>query len=172
MGLRTQPLGAESCLWTNSCDTGSKPQSLLPTKEWGVGVPSTGCGSSSLWTDAVFFSKQEQKVSKFTFRNNNVLYYVLLNQIGAHCPLQRTKTQSKQTSASMRVCSHTHIHTQSVGQLEEVQFQRWSERCECVWWSNFARDPDRQCSIRKRSLTKLVHAHRGKTENGNIRRRA
>ena len=30
--------------------------------------------------------------------------------------------------------------------------------------------PDRRCSIGKRSLTKRVRAHRGKTKNGSIRR--
>ena len=29
-----------------------------------------------------------------------------------------------------------HTHTTSLGQLEEVRFQRWFTRCECVWWSN------------------------------------
>ena len=42
-------------------------------------------------------------------------------------------------------------------------WQVW--RWEYVWWFHFAREavPDRWCSIRKRSLTQSVHAHRGKT---------
>ena len=66
-----------------------------------------------------------------------------------------------------------HTRTQSIGQLEEVRFERWFERCECVWWPNFVRAtvPDRWCSIRKRSLTKWVHAHTGKSKNGSIGRR-
>ena len=47
------------------------------------------------------------------------------------------------------------------------------ERCECVWWPNFAREtvPDRRCSIRKSSLTEPVRVHSGKTKNGSLRRR-
>ena len=45
-----------------------------------------------------------------------------------------------------------------------MSFQRWFERCECVWWSNLAREtvPDRWCSIRKRSLTKDLFRTEGR----------
>ena len=52
-----------------------------------------------------------------------------------------------------------------------MRFQRWFERCECVPLSNFTKEtvPDRQCRIRKRSLTKRVYAYIQKTKNGSIR---
>ena len=43
-------------------------------------------------------------------------------------------------------------HTQSIWQLDEVRFPRWSKKYECIWWPNFAREtvPDKWCSIKKR----------------------
>ena len=41
--------------------------------------------------------------------------------------------------------------TESIAHLEEVRFERRFERCECVWWLNYAEEtaPDRQCWIKK-----------------------
>ena len=116
--------------------------------------------------------------------NSYVLFYVLFLQIEAPSPLQsKEPKQSKQTSAY--ACMHIHAlppppppppppqhtHMQSIGQLEEVRFQIWFQRCV---FDDLTREtvPDRRCSARKRSLTKRVSAHEGKTKNGSIRRRA
>ena len=74
------------------------------------------------------------------------------------------------THTHTHTCTHTHTHmhthTQSIGQLEEVHFQRWFKRREFAWWPNFAREtvPDRRCSISKRSQAKRMWAYRGKRE--------
>ena len=102
--------------------------------------------------------------------NNNVTLWCSFSTNLSILPITKNQNTVK-TNFCMRM--HTHTHTHSIGWLEEVRFQRWSERlrCECVWWFNFERETvqDRQCSIRKIFLIKKVHAHRGKTKNGSIR---
>ena len=84
----------------------------------------------------------------------HVLFYVPFLQTGAHSPLQ-SKEQNNQNNFHERECAHwrTHTHTYiRVLQEPEVRFQRH----DYVWLSNLVREtvPDRQCSIRKRSLIK------------------
>ena len=86
--------------------------------------------------------------------NNNVLFYVPFLLIGAHSPLQRKERNTVKTN--FRKHTHTRARAraqrerQKVEQLEEVRFQRWFKRCECVWWSNLAWETvsDRRCSIK------------------------
>ena len=59
------------------------------------------------------------------------------------------------------VKNSAHVHTQPMGQFEEVRFQRKCVPDETV--------PGRWCSIRKRFLTKRVHAYRGKIKNRSVR---
>ena len=89
---------------------------------------------------------------------------MLFLKTGAYSPLQRTKHGQNNIAQ---------VHAHTVGQLKEVKFHRWSERCECqLVLPNFTRQivPDRWCSTRKWSLTKRVSVHRGKTKNGSIKR--
>ena len=76
------------------------------------------------------------------FVNNNyysLLFCVLFLQIGAHSPLQ-SKEPKQSNFASIHACTHacihtnthlhphthpqTHTHTESIGQLEEVRFEK------------------------------------------------
>ena len=80
-------------------------------------------------------------------------------QIGAHSPSQSKEQDTVKTNfhehahTHARTHTHTHTHTKSIGQPEEVRFQR----CEWFWWSNFARETSKHWNSTPKSIPKLQY---------------
>ena len=97
--------------------------------------------------------------------NNNLFFYLLLFQTEAHGSLQSKEPKHSQNKVP---------RDESVAAIVSDHLTIVSDHLTIVSDHLTAREtvPDRRCSIRKSSLTKRVRAHRGKTGNGSIRRRA
>ena len=85
--------------------------------------------------------KCEQAIKQNWTDNNNIVFYVLFLQSGAHSPsIKQSIKQSKQTSANIHMHTHpqaqrardrrTERERESIGQLEEERFQRWFKMWE------------------------------------------
>ena len=110
------------------------------------------------WFAFLFYWNQPQLPFQLVFYcyhnktiNDNVFFACYLKKL-EH--IANSKEQ-KIVTTNLHECTYPHKHPQSVWCLDEVRFQLWSERCECVWWPNFSKEtvPDRKCSIKKKKIT-------------------